>query len=206
MFSVIALLPACRQKTCPCPDVIVDTQIVKIGNSVFISMFFPTTTIENRGIIAAGWTSGGFDEIVRSYFTIGSLDSIDSRFTIKSAHFVWYGDLAYYDDRIDKDTAFIYLTSAPANTIASINWNNQPTIVPGTKIPVLPPYNRVGKIKIEVTDVINRIRNKTLANNAFLFRLKTEVQYAHRSYKGASTVTPEEAPILELIMERPVEP
>ncbi len=194
-----------KQIACPCPDVVVDTLSLKFEKNVSLSVSFPIAN-QNNSIVAAGWTRNGNLDTTRSYFTIPSLDTIEARYTIKKAYFVWYGDLTpFYDDRIDNDTSFIYLTTAARNTILNITWQKQPSILTNTKIPVVPPYNRIGKVKIDATDVINKIRNGTLSNNIFLFRLKTELPYGQKSYKGLSTSTPEDAPVLELFLERPFE-
>lgn len=201
------LLVSCKQKTaCPCPDVLLDTQSFKFENNITISYYYPNNTNPYSSIVINGWTRGGDLDITRTYFTIPTLSNIDPRFKIKSAHFVLYGDLTnYFDDRIDTDTAFIYLTTGAKSSISTINWNNQPTILPNSKIPVLPPYNRIGKARIDATDVINRIRSGELSNNVFLFKLKNETPYKHRSYKGVNTDIEEEAPVLEIVLEKPVD-
>jgi hypothetical protein len=195
-----------KTTTCPCPDVILDTQIVKFEKNITISYYFPNLTNPYSSIIINGWTRNGDLDITRSFFTIPSLSNIDSRYKIKSAHFVLYGDLtSYFDDRIDTDTSFIYLTKGASSSISTITWNNQPSIIPNTKINVLPPYQRIGKARIDATDVINRIRNGELPNNVFLFRLKEETWYRHKSYKGVNSEIPEEAPALELVLEKPLD-
>jgi hypothetical protein len=212
LLNIIAILvlfflvSSCeKQGTCPCPSVFLDTQSIKFEKNISISVGFPTPS-QNAPIVGSGWTRNGNLDTVRSYFAIPSLDTIDAKYMIKKAYFVWYGELTLFsDDRIDDDTSFIYLTNVPKNTILNITWQKQPTVLTNTKIPVVPPYHRIGMVKIDATDVINKIRNGTLSNNVFLFRLKTELPYRQKSYKGLNTNTPEEAPALELVLEKPVE-
>lgn len=205
VLSALTLWSGCEQKTCPCPDVILDTQLLKFQSHVTVTMTNPTLTSANAAIMASGWTTAGQINIFRTYFALPSLAQLDAKYKIRAAHFVWYGDVVHFDDRIDDDTSFIYVTAAPANTILNINWNNQPTILQYPKIPIPPPYHRIGKIKIEATDIVNKIRNGTIGNNVFLFRLRNETIFRHKTYKGVNTITQEEAPALELILESPVD-
>jgi hypothetical protein len=119
-----------------------------------------------------------------------------------------YADLGGPDDRIETDTSFFHLTNASPESIDSITWNTQPEIIELNKIPILPPFRRIGLAKIDATNTVRKIMEGSLANNVFLFKLKVEdlgaeFEYKHRIYRGPSTPIAEEVPVLELIVEKP---